>query len=148
MDIEARPGTSSVERLEGFIQRMPQVGCPVRWYFAPGLAAREMFIPAGTVLTGAVHKTEHLNTISQGRIVVTTDEGAREIRAPFTMVSKAGTKRAGLALEDTVWTTYHATDERDPERLVELLTESKASELLGGTENLQLQNTARLKGTT
>ena len=130
----------SVLELERALQTMPQAVCPVRWYFAPGMAAREMLIPAGTVLTGAVHKTEHLNTISQGRIWVTTDNGVMEIRAPFTMVSSIGTKRAGFALEDTVWTTYHATDETDPDKLVELLTESKASELLGGPQNLQLQN--------
>lgn len=137
-----------VERLEGFIEQMPQVECPVRWHFAPGIAAREMFIPAGTILTGAVHKTEHLNIISAGRILVTTDEGPREIVAPHTMTSLPGTKRAGVAMEDTVWTTIHATDERDPDKLVALLTESTAAELLGGRDNLQLQNTARLRGTT
>jgi hypothetical protein len=139
---------TSVERLEGIVAHLPQVDCPVRWWFAPGIAAREMFIPAGTVLTGAVHKTEHLNIISAGHIVVTTDEGPKEIRAPHTMTSKPGTKRAGMALQDTVWTTIHATDERDPDRLVEMLTESKASELLGGRDNLQLQNTTSLEDKT
>ena len=35
-----------------------------------------------------------------------------------------GVKRAGIALEDTVWVTIHPnpTEERDPDKLVEMLT--------------------------
>mgnify|MGYP000328966311 CR=1 FL=1 len=127
-----------VERLEAELQSMPQVDCPVRHYFVPGMYAREMTIPAGVVLTGAVHKTEHLSTISAGRIWVQTEDGPREICAPYTFVSKPGAKRAGYALETTVWTTYHATNTTDLAALVEELTESTAAELLGGPANTQL----------
>jgi hypothetical protein len=54
------PARAKVEALEDEIAKLPQVDCPVRHYFAPGLYAREMTIPAGVTLTGAVHKTEHL----------------------------------------------------------------------------------------
>lgn len=127
-----------VERLEQELQAQPQVECPVKNYFVPGMYAREMTIPAGVVLTGAVHKTEHLSTISAGRIMVQTDEGVVEIAAPHTFISKPGAKRAGYALETTVWTTYHATTTTDLDKLVEELTESTAAELLGGPENKQI----------
>jgi len=127
-----------VERLERIIEQVPQVECPVVHHFADGMYAREMTIPAGVVLTGAIHRTEHLSTISKGRILVTTDEGEKEICAPHTFVSKPGAKRAGLAIEETVWTTYHATRETDLEKLVEELTESTAQELLGGPKNRQM----------
>lgn len=127
-----------VEALEDEIAKFPQVECPVRHYFAPGLYAREMTIPAGVVLTGAVHKTEHLSTVSAGRIMVDNGEGAVEIAAPFTFVSKPGAKRAGFALETTVWTTYHPTDTTDLDQLAEELTESTNAELLGGPSNKQL----------
>ena len=134
----AQPSREKVEALERALQHLPQVDCPVRHFFVPGMYAREMTIPAGTVLTGAVHKTEHLSTISAGRILVQTDDGVKDIRAPFTFVSKPGAKRAGVAMETTVWTTYHATSTTDLDALVEELTESRADELLGGPDNRQL----------
>lgn len=127
-----------VEALEREIQRLPQVDCPVRHYFAPGMAAREMTIPAGVVITGAVHRHEHLCTVSKGRIIVSTDEGMKELEAPCTIVSKPGAKRVGYAIEETVWTTYHATDTTDIDKLIEEITESTTAELMGGANNVQM----------
>ncbi|MFM0501874.1 SET domain-containing protein-lysine N-methyltransferase [Paraburkholderia caffeinilytica] len=98
-----------------------------------------MTVPAGVVVTGAVHRHEHLCTVSKGRIAVSTDEGMREISAPCTIVSKAGTKRVGYAIEETVWTTYHVTNETDVDKIIEEITESTNAELLGGAENVQLR---------
>lgn len=128
---------SKVFALEDQVSQMPQVDCPVWNHFSPGLYARKMLIPKGTVLTGAIHKTEHLCIIS-GDITVTTDDGVKRITdAHAILSSKPGAKRAGFAHEDTYWTTVHATDETDLEKLVEELTESKSSELLGGPDNKQ-----------
>lgn len=134
-----------VERLERILEKAPPVDCPVRHHFAPGLYAREMTIPAGVVLTSAVHKTEHLCTVSAGRILVYMDNGPVEIVAPYTFVSKPGAKRAGYALETTVWTTYHATTTTDLDALCEELTESTSAELLGGSKNRQLLAQAGLR---
>src|SRR5438128_2384056 len=120
-----------VMALEDEVAKLPQVECPVRHYFAPGMYAREMTIPAGVVLTGAVHKTEHLSIVSAGRILVDDGTGPVEICAPYTFVSKPGAKRAGYAIEETVWTTLHPTTTTDLELLAEELTESTAAELLG-----------------
>jgi hypothetical protein len=127
-----------VYRLEKEIEALPQVMCPVWHHFAPGLYARKMLIPKGTVLTGAVHKTEHLCIIS-GDISVSTDDGMKRITdAHAILSSKPGAKRAGFTHEDTYWTTVHATDETDLDRLVEELTTSTNQELLGSPENKQL----------
>lgn len=127
-----------VIRLEETMLTIPQADCPVRHYFAPGQYAREITIPKGVVLTGAIHKTDNLVILSKGRLSLVTDTGTVEISAPHTLVCKAGTKNAALALEDSVWTNFFPTEETDTDKLVELLTESKASELLGGRENKQL----------
>lgn len=127
-----------VVALEREIQKFPQVNCPVRHYFAPGMAAREMTIPAGVVVTGAVHRHEHLCTVSKGRIIVSTDDGMKELAAPCTIVSKPGAKRVGYAVEETVWTTYHATHTTDIDQLIEEITESTSAELLGGAQNVQM----------
>ena len=111
-----------IERLEQFILQAPQVDLQTRNYFAAGLYAREITIPAGTVLTGAVHKHEHMN-ICHGDITVWTDEGMRRITGHATLTSKPGMKRAGFAHADTVWTTIHATDETDIEKLEDMLVE-------------------------
>jgi hypothetical protein len=100
-------------RLEAEIGAMPQLDIPVRHYFAPGVYVREVTIPAGAVLTGKIHKFAHLCVVSKGDISVLTENGVKRIRAPFTMLSPPGTKRAGYAHEETVFSTIHPTDETD-----------------------------------
>jgi hypothetical protein len=102
------PTRVEIERLEAHLREQPQVAIATRHYFAAGLYAREILIPAGVLLTGRVHRQEHLNILSQGEITVWTEEGIRRLKAPYTLVSRPGTKRVGLAHSDTVWTTVHA----------------------------------------
>jgi len=120
-DIKIRntPTINQISRLEAEIKTLPQQKIKETHHFSDGIYAREIFIPAGTVLTGKIHKTEHLNIISKGCIVVWTEEGMRMISAPFTLKSNAGTKRAGYALQDTIWTTIHSNPENSTD-LIEL----------------------------
>lgn len=87
---------------------------PVEHFFAPHLYARQMTIPAGSLIIGKIHRHAHINTVSKGRIKVFSEFGTSIVEAPFTFVSEPGTKRVGIALEDTIWTTYHPTEETDP----------------------------------
>lgn len=129
-----------VDRLQDEITNLPQVDCPVRHYFAPGLYAREITIPAGTALVGAVHKVENLAVLSSGRMLLVVDDGTIEVMAPYTLTCKPGGKNAAVALETSVWTNFlpNPTNETDVEKLAEMFTESKASDLLGGLTNKQL----------
>lgn len=129
-----------VYKLEAEASLLLQVDCPVRHYFAPGLYAREISIPAGTVVTGAVHKTENLIVVSLGRLRIVTNDGTREVAAGETLTCQAGMKNAVYALEDSRWTNFLPNPENctDTDKLTELFTESKASELLGGADNKQL----------
>jgi len=110
----------------------PQVQCEIKNIFGPGVMLREMTIPAGVVVVGAEHKSRHLNIISKGRIVVWTEVGMKELSAPCTFESMPGTKRAGYALEETVWTTIHENpgNETDIAVLCERYTTSKHTELM------------------
>lgn len=132
VDMRAR-----VERLERILENFPQVDCPVRHHFAPGSYSRAMTVPAGVIATGAVHKTEHW-TFVLGHCLLTTDQGAKEFKGAHAFVSRPGAKRAIHALKETVVVTVHQTEERDLDRLCEQLTQSKCSELLGGSENRQM----------
>jgi hypothetical protein len=106
-----------VVRLESEMFKQPQVDIETTHHFATGIYAREIFIPKGTLLTGKIHKTDHLNILSRGDITVLTDGGMKRLKAPCTFVASAGTKRAGYAHEDSVWTTIHASDETELDKL-------------------------------
>ncbi len=102
------PTRAQIEALEGIMLKHPQIEIRTTHHFSEGIYAREILIPAGALVTGAVHKSEHLNILSAGEITVWTEDGMKTVRAPFTMVSRPGTKRIGLARTDCVWTTIHA----------------------------------------
>jgi hypothetical protein len=92
---------------------------PVEHIFAPGLYARQMTIPKGGIIIGKIHRHAHVNTISKGRVWVVTEFGKDEIIGPVTFVSQPGTKRVVVAQEETIWTTYHPTEETDMEKIEE-----------------------------
>jgi hypothetical protein len=98
----------AIQKLEQAILGMVQAEMPLEHYFAEGLYARRLTIPKHCVLTGAIHKFEHINIVLRGDISVVTDDGVKRIRAPHVLVSKPGTKRAGFAHEETEWLTVHA----------------------------------------
>lgn len=146
---ELTPARERVDRLEASMLELPQVECPVRHHFAPGIYAREISIPAGTVVVGVVHKTDNLIIVSKGRLQVVTPDGTTEVRAGDTLMCKAGAKNCVLALEDARWTNVlpNPGNLTDTGALVELFTHAKESELLGGTDNKQLAaNRAAIKG--
>lgn len=126
--------------LETSLGAAPPVECPVRHYFAPHMYAREITITKGTTIVGAVHKIENLCILSKGKLELVTDSGTVTLEAPCTVVVKPGTKNAALALEESVWTNFlpNPDNETDTDKLVEVFTHSKASELLGGKDNPQL----------
>lgn len=117
---------------------MREQGTPVeivpKHYFAPGLYAREITIPKGTLATSKIHLFEHIDIISSGEISVLTDEGMKRIKAPATFVSKPGLKRIGYAHEDTVWISIIACSETDPEKAEKLLVVDTQEEFKAAIE--------------
>lgn len=92
------------------IDNLPQLELPITHRFAPGQYSREMFAPAGTVLTSKIHAHTHFFFLMQGKILVMEESGSRLISAPYHGISEAGARRIGLVLEHVVWTTVHTTD--------------------------------------
>lgn len=127
-----------VDRLEKSMYAMPQAECPVRHHFAQGMYAREMTISKGTVVVGAVHKVENFLIVSKGKLEFVIDAGTQKVEAPAILIVKPGQKNAVHALEDSVLTNFYPTSETDLDKLTEMFTHSKASELLGGKDNPQL----------
>jgi len=99
-----------MEEIKNFLMDPSTEGAdlPIRHSFAPGIYAREMSIPEGTLLIGKIHKHRHHNFLMQGSIIVLTeDEGVKLLQAPLMIVSEPGTQRIGYAVTDTIWTTVH-----------------------------------------
>lgn len=118
------------------------VNCPLNHHFAPGAYAREILLPAGSLVVGKIHKHAHINVISRGRVMVVTDTGMYTLQAPYTFVSDPGTKRVVYAYEDTVWTTVHVTTETDLAKLEgELIAPTYAALLEYQEEQKKLQVT-------
>ena len=113
---------AAVTAAESMMLEDKQVEIPVRHYFSKGVYAREITIPKGTYLTGAIHKYPQINIMSKGRLSVATEDGPVTIEAPYTVCSPAGVKRIAYAHEETVWTTIIATDETDPEKIEQMFT--------------------------
>jgi hypothetical protein len=121
---------------------------PVRHFKAPGMIGRQMLIPQFGLIIGKIHKHAHLNQISFGHVRVMTEFGPMEIRGPHTFTSEPGTKRVVVALENTLWTTFHLNPNNyDPENEADMkLLESEIIaksydefEALAAPKNLMLE---------
>lgn len=112
--LESGSPRANLFQLQEAIAQLPDVEMPLQHLFAPHVYLRTIFIPAGTVLVGKIHKHRHGNVLCQGHVTVYTEGGGiEELRGPLTMVSEPGTKRAVLAHTDTVWVTIHPTESTD-----------------------------------
>ena len=106
----------SMKYLDGYDEGGDEI-CRITHYHAPGLYGREMWMPADCLITGKIHKTEHICILSQGRVTVADGSQSITYEAPATIVSKVGAKRAIYAHEESVWTNFHATELTDPEEI-------------------------------
>lgn len=110
------PTLATIQEFEREMARFPQLEIDVTHHFADGVYGREALIPAGVVFTGKIHAHRHISVIC-GDITVWTDEGMRRLTGWHVLVSRAGTKRVGLAHADTHWIAIHASEETDLDAL-------------------------------
>jgi hypothetical protein len=114
----------ALDRAQAVLGKLRQMEMPLVHRFTPGLYVREIFMPKGTLVISRTHKTEHPFVVSQGHASVWSEEGGLvEIKAPHCGITKPGTRRILLIREDCIWTTFHPTNETDPEKIVEQVTE-------------------------
>jgi hypothetical protein len=108
----ARSNDNVIDELEVvMLSNFDVVDCPVKHMFTNGLYIREIFMPAGSLITSKIHKTEHPYTVSYGMVAVSIDGGEwDQITAPYTGITKPGTRRVLYVIEDCIWTTFHRID--------------------------------------
>lgn len=120
------PASGKVDRYEEWAAVQPQVPIVTRHYFAPGIYAREIVVPAGIVITGAQHQTKYLAVLSKGSVSVWQEGDATKatlLTAPMTVVSEVGARRIGVVHEEMIWTDFfpNPDDDRDVDRIMERL---------------------------
>lgn len=147
-----------VDKIEAdMLSTFPALNLKTTDILSEGLYAREMLIPVESAgfefvfLTSEVHKTEHMFYVGKGSLLVSSDNGEPVlIKAPYHGITKPGTRRVAIALEDTIWTTFHAnpdneTAEQVRERIIEkrvnpLLTEDLKNKMLEARNRFLLNN--------
>lgn len=115
------PTPEAVRLMEDMLLQMPQIDLHTEQLVHGGMAARTIFIPAGTVLTGALTNLDNL-CVAFGDITVTTDDGPKRLTGFNVIPALAGAKRAGVAHSDTWWVTIHRTDMTDLDAIEEEMT--------------------------
>ena len=112
---------------------------PVTHHFSKDVYAREIKIPAGTLLVGKIHKHQNLNILSQGEMTVLSVDGLVRVKAPYTVVSTPGVKRLAYAHTDCVWTTIHGTDETDVDKIEEKFIAKTYEEVIGDPQIIDIK---------
>ena len=108
-----RENDNIIDELEAtLIQEVDSlIEAPLIHRFADGMYIREIYMPAGSLWTSKIHKTEHPYVVSLGKAAVSIDaKGWDEIEAPCTGITKPGTRRVLYIIEDCIWTTYHSIE--------------------------------------
>jgi len=112
MDVIVRKNDERIDELEATLLQLPQVDCPLIHTFTKGLYMREVFMPAGTMVTSKIHNTQHPYEVLQGVVSVQIDMGEWQlIEAPYSGITQAGTRRVLYIHEDCRWKTFHPIPE-------------------------------------
>lgn len=110
------PALAKIFDVEAVLKSLPQVELETNHFLIPGVYARVMEIPAGVALTGKIHLKECISIVAKGLIAI--NNGINDpvmLEAGWVGISTPGLKRAGYAVEDTVFITVHFTEKTDIE---------------------------------
>jgi len=90
-------------------------------HFSDGLYAKESRFSEGTAILKHTHNFSHLSILAKGKVAVMIDEEIEIIEAPACIEIKAGITHGVKAITDCVWFCIHATDEKDPSKVDDIL---------------------------
>jgi quercetin dioxygenase-like cupin family protein len=90
-------------------------------HFSDGLYSKETHISAGQMLIQHKHNYSHFGILAKGKVVVVKDGDIQIVEAPACIDIKAGEHHGVKAITDTVWYCVHATDEKDPSKVDDVL---------------------------
>lgn len=103
----------AVQNLEKLFLEMPQAGVPVMHHFSPGVYMREVTMQPDTFAIGHYQKTEHLNIMLTGKVLMVNEDGTTTmLEAPQMFVSPPG-RKIGYVFEKMSWLNVYPTNETD-----------------------------------
>ncbi len=111
------PVNDQIENLERELLNLPQVECPLKHNFAPGVYMREITMPAGSLIIGHEHLTEHFNVVLTGKARVMIDGVIEDLVAPCYFISKPNVRKVLYIVEEMKFATIHPTNETSVEVL-------------------------------
>jgi hypothetical protein len=117
--------------MDSEMEKYEQIECPVTHRFTPGLYVREIHMPANSIISSLLHLTTHPYVVTRGEFTVWYhDKPAVRIKAPYTGITEAGTRRLLYIHEDTDWMTFHVTDKLNPDEIMEEITSNDFNPLI------------------
>ena len=90
-------------------------------HFSDGLYAKEARFPAGVAILKHTHNFSHLSILAEGKVAVLRGDEIDIVTAPACLEIKAGLIHGVKAITDCVWFCIHATDEKNPSKVDEIL---------------------------
>ena len=132
------------DAFEAALSRLPQQEHALMEVMLPdmGFYVRTAVLPADSVLISNRHGTWHPFIIRKGRgLVIEEIDGVQtEVyeyiaggygeHEHFTKLTKPGTRRIILVVEETEWTTFHATDKESPYEIMKSIIVPNTNPLL------------------
>lgn len=138
MDLMSEMFKSNIGNLANHLRAMDNDTTSIIEYFASDSYVREMVIPAGTCVIGRVHKTDCINILLEGEIVIVDNDGNRkEMKSPQVFIAKAGHQKAGFAIKDTRWLNCFSCKEEQLSDVVNHFTVETEEDYIKLLENKQ-----------
>lgn len=101
---------------------------PVADMFSDGVYARTVYMPAGSIVVGKLHKTRHFNFVMKGKAWVWMNGEKQYVEAPCMIESFENVRKVLLIEEDMYWTTVHPTDLKDKEEVEKLIIKEETTQ--------------------
>ena len=124
---------------------MPQIDLPTQYFYLPGVCVGVMYIPAGTLLTGKIHKHAHIAILAKGTLRLADGDNSVIVEAGYVAYGEPGIKRLGYAETDCVFVNVLSTDavgkeELERELVVDTFDQFEESQrnLLEGSSHAQI----------
>ena len=136
--VSVNEARDKIGELESFISKLPGAmfgDCfPLKHSFAKGLLVRQISVPKGYLIVSKIHKYSHAAFLLKGEISIFGTEGVCRMKAPVSLITPAGTKRAVYHHEDTIFCTVHATTETDIAEIEEEIIAKDFNEVDGSID--------------
>ena len=113
---------------------------PLTHTFADGQYVRQITVPAQTLTVTKIHAQTHPFFILKGTVTILTEKGVVKLTAPYSGITKAGTKRVIFHHDEVVLTTVHRTDKTNLAEIEDEVIAKNFQALDDGMDQSQIED--------